>query len=266
MKNCLIYANAGAFSCGVVLNNCPASIDSSTVVYNDCPVPQSEGGAALWADGDPPEDAPEVHISNSIFWGNNDIGETVGSPPFHKRRPGVFLRKGEIRYSIVQQSTPPFDTGYQINDPWGWVRYVNVMEADPMFVHWQAGDFRLLPGSPAIDAGDPASPLDPDGTRKDIGAVFPDLPPRYVFIRGDANGDGELDISDAVRILVGLFVDPSFVSCLDAADANDDGAVGITDAIVVLNFLFGDRGELPGPAEPHIWGVDFTEDGLDCRW
>lgn len=33
------------------------------------------------------------------------------------------------------------------------------------------GDYRLSPGSPCIDAGNPASPLDPDGTRADMGAI-----------------------------------------------------------------------------------------------
>lgn len=33
------------------------------------------------------------------------------------------------------------------------------------------GDFHLKPGSPCIDTGDPTSPLDPDGTRADMGAI-----------------------------------------------------------------------------------------------
>jgi hypothetical protein len=41
-------------------------------------------------------------------------------------------------------------------------------------VNAAAGDFNLLPISPAIDAGDPATPNDADGTRADIGAIaFP---------------------------------------------------------------------------------------------
>ena len=40
---------------------------------------------------------------------------------------------------------------------------------DPMFADRSNGDYNLLSTSPAIDAGDPASPSDPDGTRADIG-------------------------------------------------------------------------------------------------
>ena len=43
---------------------------------------------------------------------------------------------------------------------------------DPAFVDAANGDLRLTLGSPCVDAGDPASPLDPDGTRADMGAYF----------------------------------------------------------------------------------------------
>jgi hypothetical protein len=41
----------------------------------------------------------------------------------------------------------------------------------PLFWDQAGGDLHLAPGSPCIDAGDPAAPLDPDGTRIDVGAL-----------------------------------------------------------------------------------------------
>jgi hypothetical protein len=38
----------------------------------------------------------------------------------------------------------------------------------PLFVNAPAGDFHLAPGSPLVDAGDPAV-TDPDGSAADIG-------------------------------------------------------------------------------------------------
>ena len=46
------------------------------------------------------------------------------------------------------------------------------IQADPLFVDRFSGDYSLLPNSPCIDAGDPDFPLDPDGTRADIGAYY----------------------------------------------------------------------------------------------
>ncbi len=43
---------------------------------------------------------------------------------------------------------------------------------DPLLADTSTDDYHLLPGSPCIDSGDPASPLDPDSTRADIGALF----------------------------------------------------------------------------------------------
>jgi hypothetical protein len=49
---------------------------------------------------------------------------------------------------------------------------VGDISVDPMFVDPENGDFRLQPGSPCIDAGDPDGPRDPDGSIADLGA-FP---------------------------------------------------------------------------------------------
>jgi hypothetical protein len=70
-------------------------------------------------------------------------------------------------------------------------------------------------------------------------------PPR----RGDADGDGEIDLSDPLAILFRLFVEPApgfpCPSGAAAADANADGTADIADVAYLLEFLF--RG---GPAPP----------------
>jgi hypothetical protein len=43
---------------------------------------------------------------------------------------------------------------------------------DPQFVHPATANFELKTSSPAIDAGDPDSPPDPDGSRVDMGAYY----------------------------------------------------------------------------------------------
>lgn len=53
----------------------------------------------------------------------------------------------------------------------GWAGAGN-FDADPLFWNASVGDWQLRPGSPCIDAGDPASPVDPDGSVADVGA-FP---------------------------------------------------------------------------------------------
>ena len=83
------------------------------------------------------------------------------------------------------------------------------------------------------------------------------------FIRGDANVDRNVDISDAVATLGHLFLgQPPQLPCEKAADTDDNGAVDITDAIYLLGFQF-----LGGPQPPAPFpgcGFDGTPDALEC--
>lgn len=65
------------------------------------------------------------------------------------------------------------------------------------------------------------------------------------FRRGDANSDGAVDVSDAVRMLMWLFQGGSAPTCLDTADANDDESTDIADPVYVLSYLV-----LGGPPPP----------------
>lgn len=81
------------------------------------------------------------------------------------------------------------------------------------------------------------------------------------FVRGDANDDGAVQISDAVSGLGYLFQGLP-TPCLSALDSNDDGAVDVADVIYLLNFLFSAGPDLPSPTL--TCGVDPTADSLDC--
>jgi hypothetical protein len=60
----------------------------------------------------------------------------------------------------------------------------------------------------------------------------------HFLLRGDANGDDHLNITDAVVILSFLFVGGVEPACLLLADADGNGTINLTDAIFVLNHLF----------------------------
>ena len=81
-----------------------------------------------------------------------------------------------------------------------------------------------------------------------------------LFTRGDPNSDGQIDVSDAVFILLNRFANGADPSCEKSADANDSGGLEVGDAISILDYLF--KSGAP-PAEPFMQcGVDAS--GLSC--
>ena len=84
-----------------------------------------------------------------------------------------------------------------------------------------------------------------------------------LFVRGDANRDGGVNVADAIAVLGFLFImGTPPLSCPDAGDANDSGGVDVADAIYLLTFLFSNG---PVPPEPYPDpGPDPTPDPLVC--
>lgn len=82
------------------------------------------------------------------------------------------------------------------------------------------------------------------------------------YLRGDSNGDDNVDLADAIHILNYLFGGGP-LDCEDRADANDDGALTIADPIRLFGYLFAAD---PPPAYPFpLVGVDLTVDSLGCN-
>ena len=78
------------------------------------------------------------------------------------------------------------------------------------------------------------------------------------FIRGDANGNGTINIGDPYWLLLYLFngssSSPGQLSCKDAADANDDEMIDVSDAVFLYSALMG------GGAAPSATGPNCGED------
>jgi hypothetical protein len=64
-------------------------------------------------------------------------------------------------------------------------------------------------------------------------------------IRGDANGDGQINAGDVVYLIMYLFRDGPPPPTLENGDANGDDVINIVDMVYLLNYLVMD-----GPPPP----------------
>ncbi|KPJ53302.1 hypothetical protein AMJ39_05200 [candidate division TA06 bacterium DG_24] len=145
-------ANAGAIAC---FWSADPIIDGNTITGNTSNV----GGSivcAYWA---------SPMVINSILWGDSaSTGQEIA------------LYEGSsitVAYSNVEAGS----SAAFINPGCTLYWEDGNIDADPIFVHEDWKDYRLLWGSPCIDAGQPDL-WDPDGTRRDMG--------RYIFDQSKA--------------------------------------------------------------------------------
>jgi hypothetical protein len=65
------------------------------------------------------------------------------------------------------------------------------------------------------------------------------------FVRGDADGNGQINTTDVVYLINYLYIDGPPPVPLEAGDTNSDGELNINDVVYLINFLFID-GPPPG--------------------
>ncbi len=128
-----------------------------------------------------------------------------------------------------------------------------------------SGPDQDIPGTDGI--GD--VPYDVQGGSQDRYPLMSPYRPSGLFIRGDANGDSIITMSDAIHTLQHLYLPAGPVLfCRNAADSDDDEAVQMSDAIYTLKYLYVPRGPAPPAPFPEC-GMDPTwddsEDGLYCN-
>ncbi len=239
LHRCVFLANEAIDAGGLLYVDASGSgqplveFRSCTLISNSSP-----SGSAVYIEeptpGNPLGWEPLVSFLDSIIWNSGDglFEENAGTV--------------EASYSLIE--------GGHDGD--------GNLDEDPLFVDAENGDFRLTKDSPCVDAGDPKSPLDPDGTTADMGA-FPFI--QFGFFRGDANGNGEtFALLDALAILDWQFGTGEEPPCMDAADADDNGSVSaILEALYLLQWQFIEGPAPPDPG-PDFCGLDATDDTVDC--
>ena len=217
-RDCLFWGNAAGGSGGALYNS-----DSEQILSN-CTFSAniaSSGGAMFNSSGHP-------RVTNTVLWGDSpqEMFNVAGSVPV-------------VTFSNVMG---------------GWTGVGNIDE-DPRFVDPAADDYHIQPGSPCIDAGDPAFVPEPGETdldrqmrvwdgdgggvaRVDMGA---DEHGSYVF--GDLNCDAAVDAFDIEPFVLALF-DPDGYAQLhpdceaNLADLNADGNIDALDIEPFLDLLF----------------------------
>ncbi len=115
-----------------------------------------------------------------------------------------------------------------------------VWSANPTWTNMQVREAMML------TASDPSTPDNNYGwgivnTWAALNHSF-DPPPTYV--PGDADGNGSLNISDAVRLINYIFSSGLPPSPVEAGDCNCDTKISVSDPVYLINYIFGD-GSVP---------------------
>jgi hypothetical protein len=122
------------------------------------------------------EGTSEPVIQGNIFFENGSAVLNRGRGICALGGPGTVIRNnvffGNYIAAILVRSISSFDdlTAQQANDANLADGVYENLDANPLLFDANALDVHLAWGSPAIDAGFPGSPSDPDGTRADAGA------------------------------------------------------------------------------------------------
>ncbi|HPU85455.1 MAG TPA: FlgD immunoglobulin-like domain containing protein, partial [Candidatus Latescibacteria bacterium] len=201
MTNCLVVGNTSV-KYGGAMENWGAKADIQRCVFFGNTATQSggtSGGSMLISWGT----NPTLTMRNSIVWGNTPTN-------------AIRVDAGTVTatYSDVQG---------------GYAGTGNI-SADPQFAGAAARDFRLAPGSPCTNTGDPSSPSDADGSRADMGIDWSS----HRVLYGDVSGDGTISANDASLVVRRVVDNTVSLAVPLAGDVTGNGSLSAYDAALIL--------------------------------
>lgn len=177
---------------------------------------------------------PNVEVTNIGFHAVRSVDEGFDNEPWDVSRTDEH----------IVWATTPHDAGSTSN-PLRWGTMYNFrFDASVPPVDSIVGFDMFRPGDPVGHSGAAQAPSLP-------------VPPTPQFKRADTDGNGLVELSDALVVAGFLFLGEGTPGCLDAADADDSGEHDISDIIAPLNWLFSGGGTPPAPG-PFECGRDTT--------
>lgn len=110
----------------------------------------------------------------------------------------------------------------------------------PFGCSFNAGDVGSITGTPTWAAEyfmtfaleDSGNPVQYDTIALSIAVIVP------LYVCGDANKSGEVDIADALALINYIFAHGVAPNPIEAGDANCSGAVDVADVVLLINYVF----------------------------
>jgi hypothetical protein len=168
IEGCNIHNNACAVSNPASLSIISISISSNIAISGS--VIHHNGGTGIWNYGSSNTSVINCTIANNSGFGINNI--YFDSDIYVLNTISAFNNMGNLINSdnlfsvaVCEYSDIIDGTGQS------WFNE-GCIDADPLFEDTTQHNYHLMNASPCIDAGDPESPLDPDGTTADMGALY----------------------------------------------------------------------------------------------
>ena len=114
-----------------------------------------------------------------------------------------------------------------------------------------ASHLAINPGSKAFEVGNgrrSGEMLVAFGNFDDVSAIG-EFYPEFHFVRGDVDGNEDIEVTDAIGILDWLFFGAENEDIHAPGDVNNDGKIDVADPVYLLNFAFrgGPQPEAPFP-------------------
>jgi len=169
IRNNKIWDGAWNYGGGLHIDNSSAELYNVVVTDNSVWGESFKNGAGIYCSGSSLNIINSTIVNNHVIDGT--INESGGIYSSFSPQPNLLncILWNNAPQSILCYSDTAIVTYSNIQG--GWVGEGNI-DVDPIFVDIANNDLHLTANSLCIDAGDPNSPLDPDGTIADMGAYY----------------------------------------------------------------------------------------------